>query len=337
MQYNKVERLLKALRHEKTDRVPVTSLLTAVTDELMEKSQTYWPHAHHDAMQMVKLAASAFEYTGIESLKVPFDMTVEAGALGADVDYGNAYTLPQVRGHKYNEPDEIFIDRRILDKGRIPLVLKAISIAKRRYEDIIPVVSSIVGPFSIAAKLFGFDDFLTWIILDPDKLIAVLEKLTDLCILYANEQVNAGCDVVQVGEATCSGDLISSETYAKYIAPYHKKLCSSISVPTVIHICGDITGHLDYLQDTGMSGISFDEKTNVKAAVAKLKGKVALCGYFDTLGVFLNGKPEDVYNKSIECINAGVDVLNAGCSWPPFVKLENIKAMVKAGTNNTNT
>ena len=328
--YSNTERLIKALKREQVDRVPVTSLLTAVTTELMEKSRIYWPPAHNNAEQMVGLSASAYEYAGIESLKVPFDMTVEAGALGCDVDYGSMDTLPQVRGHKFNEPEELIIGRQILDKGRIPLVLKAIEIAKKKYGNVIPVVSSIVGPFSLASKLFGFDEFLTWIILEPSKLTTVLDKLTDLCIMYANEQVNAGCDVVLVGEAACSGDLISSESYGKFIAPCHKKLCSSINIPTVIHICGNITGHLEYFQETGMSGISFDEKTDVKAVVEKLKGKVALCGYIDTLGILLNGTPDDVYKKSMECIKAGVDILNAGCSWPPYVKLENIKAMVKA-------
>ena len=99
----------------------------------------------------------------------------------------------------------------------------------------------------------------------------------------------------------------------------------------MVHICGNITGHLKYVAGTGMNGISFDQKTDVTEARKRLKGTVALIGYVPT-ALLLEGTSDEVYVSSRECIQAGVDVLNAGCAWPADVPNENVKAMVRAAT-----
>jgi uroporphyrinogen-III decarboxylase len=79
-----------------------------------------------------------------------------------------------------------------------------------------------------------------------------------------------------------------------------------------------------------MTAISFDGKTDVAKAFEMLKGKTALVGYVDTMGTLLHGTPEEVYQSSTDCINAGVDLLCAGCAWPAHIPTENILAMIRA-------
>ena len=324
-----IERLLRALSHQKVDRPPVTGLMTAVTTEMMDSAGIQWPEAHHDPEMMARLAASAFETCGLESMKLPFDMTVEAGALGAKIDYGTRNTLPQIKEHPYSDPGEFVIEKDFMKRGRVPVVLEAIRLARKNYGEEISVASSIVGPFTLSAMLFGFENLSYWMLVEPEKYVKALEGVTSLCITYAREQFKAGSHVVQIGEASSSGDLISPDHYAKSVAPYQKKLCGAINGLTVVHICGNITGHLKHIAGVGMSGISFDQKTDVTEARKQLKGKVALIGYVPT-ALLLEGTPDEVYVSSRECIKAGVDVLNAGCAWPADVPNENVKAMVRA-------
>ena len=79
---------------------------------------------------MAGLAAAAHETCGLESMKLPFDMTVEAGALGAKIDYGTKKTLPQVKEHLYRDPGELVIGEDLMEQGRIPVVLEAIRIGQ---------------------------------------------------------------------------------------------------------------------------------------------------------------------------------------------------------------
>jgi len=327
---NHTKRLIDALKLQNTGRLPVTGLMTAVTVQLMDLCGVYWPDAHSDPEKMVKLAAAAFEHYGLESMKLPFDMTVEAEALGGTVDFGTQTRLPQIKRYLFENPGEFVFDRGLFDKGRIPLVLKAIKIAKKRYDNIIPVVSSIVGPFTLSTALFGMENMMANMIEEPETIHKILELTTNLCIMYAREQENAGSDVIQIGEAACSGDLISGGDYGKYIAPRHKKLCAEIKIPTVVHICGNITSHLPFIKETGMSGISMDIKTDIKRAVELLKGNTAVIGYVPAVDILRDGTPEQVFEMSVECIKSGVDVLNAGCAWPADVNGENIIAMINA-------
>ena len=324
-----IDRLLRALSHQKVDRPPVTGLMTAVTVEMMDSVGVKWPEAHHNPSAMTRLAGAAYETCGLESMKLPFDMTVEAGALGAEIDYGTKNILPQIKKPLYGDPGELVAREDFMKQGRIPAVLEAIRLARRKYGEEVPVVSSIVGPFTLSAMLFGFENFFYWMLAELEKYVMVLEAVTDLCITYAREQFKAGSHVVQIGEASSSGDLISSEHYGKFVAPYQEKLCRSVDRPTVVHICGNITGHLKYVAGTGMRGISFDQKTDVQEAVKQLKGQVALIGYVPT-SLLLEGTPDDVYASSKGCMTAGVDVLNAGCAWPADIPNENVRAMVRA-------
>ena len=245
---------------------------------------------------------------------------------------GTRNTLPQIKEALYGDPGELDVRENLMEQGRIPVVLEAIRLARKEYGEKIPVVSSIVGPLTLSAMLFGFENLFYWMLVEPEKYVVALEVVTNLCITYAEEQLRTGSHVVQIGEASSSGDLISSEHYGRFVAPYQEKLCRAIDGSTVVHICGNITGHLKYIPATGMRGISFDQKTDVREAVKQLKGRVALIGYIPT-SLLLEGTPDEVYASSKECIKAGMDVLNAGCAWPADIPNENVRAMVRAAND----
>jgi [methyl-Co(III) methanol-specific corrinoid protein]:coenzyme M methyltransferase len=182
----------------------------------------------------------------------------------------------------------------------------------------------------MAAKLYGFNNFLIWIIDHPEFVHQIMAALTPLAIRYATAQVEAGADTIIIGEATCTGDLISPATYRDFIAPYHSKLCPAIPAPTIMHICGKSTRHTPYLADIGTDVYSFDEGVDIQVAKEHLQGKVALAGYVPTVTVLLNGSPKDVYLSTQECLNNGVDLLTPGCAMAPYTSFENINAMTQA-------
>jgi MtaA/CmuA family methyltransferase len=327
---NTKERFLNALRRQTVDRIPVAAVATGITVQMMEKSGIYWPAAHKDVDQLAGLAESIHLYTDTECIKLPFDMAVEVEALGAPIDYRTVDTVPTEIRHICNAPDEFAPPVDFFDRARVPIVLKAISKLRKRYDSEMAIVSSIVGPFSLAEKIFGFDGFLTWLIDRPEWVHQAMAKLTPLAIRYANAQVEAGADAIILGEAGCSGDLISSKTYRDFIAPYHRDLCRQIPAPTILHICGKSTKHTEYIAGTGATAYNFDEGVNIETANKYLDGKVALTGSVPTVRVLLNGTPDEVYQAAIDCLNSQVHMLTPGCAMAPHTPLENIAAMTRA-------
>ena len=327
---NTKERFLNALRRQPVDRVPVAAVATGITVQMQEKSGIYWPQAHSNAEQLARLAESIHRYTDIECIKLPFCMTIEVEALGAEIDYRTRDTVPTEKHPIFSQPDQLIVPDDFLDRARVPVVLKAISQLRKKYDDEIAIVTSIVGPFSLAEKLFGFDNFLTWVLDRPEWIHQAMKILTPLAIRYARAQVEAGADALILGEAGCSGGLISSNTYRDFIMPYHRELCAAIAVPTILHICGKSTRHTPFIAQTGATAYNFDEGVDVKIAQQNLQGRVAVTGYVPTVTVLLDGTPDEVYKSAWECLENGVDMLTPGCALAPHTPLENIAAMTRA-------
>jgi [methyl-Co(III) methanol-specific corrinoid protein]:coenzyme M methyltransferase len=327
---NKKERFLNALNLKEIDRPPVAAVATGITVDMQEKCGIFWPKAHKTVDDLAGLAESIYLYTDTECVKLPFDMAVEVEALGGEVDYRTIDTTPTESGHLWNHPDELVIPEDVFDRGRIPVVLEATNKLRKKYDDEIAVVTSIVGPFGLAAKLFGFNNFLMWIITNPDWVHQIMGELTQLAIDYCVAQAEAGADAIILGEATCTGDLISSETYRDFIMPYHSKLCPAVPVPDIMHICGKSGGHIPYIIQTGTACYNFDEGIDLYEAVDLMKGKICIAGSVPTLSVLLNGTPEETYDYSVKCLEAGVDMLTPGCAMAPHTPIDNINAMARA-------
>jgi [methyl-Co(III) methanol-specific corrinoid protein]:coenzyme M methyltransferase len=327
---NNKERFLKALKLEEVDRPPVAAVATGITVAMMEKSGIFWPEAHKSPETLAGLSETIYMYTDTECIKLPYDMAVEVEALGAEVNYRTIDTTPTEVGHMWEHPDQLEIPKNFLDRGRIPIVLEAVSRLRKKYDGEAAIVTSIVGPFGLGAKLFGFNNFLMWIITNPDWVHQIMEALTQLAIDYSNAQAEAGTDAIIIGEATCTGDLISSDTYRDFIMPYHKKLCPAMPVPDIMHICGKSTGHIPYIIETGTASYNFDEGVDLNEAVRLMKGKTCIAGSVPTLPVLLKGTPEETYDYSVKCLEAGVDILTPGCAMAPYTPIENINAMARA-------
>ena len=327
---NKKERFLNALNLQEVDRPPVAAVTTGITVAMMEKSGIYWPEAHKNSADLAALAETIYLYTNTECIKLPFDMAVEVEALGAEINYRSIDTTPTEVGHLFNHPDELVIPKDFFDRGRIPTVFKAISSLRKKYNDEVAIVTSTVGPFGLAAKLFGFNNFLMWIITNPDWVHQIMATLTPLAIDYAVAQAEAGSDSIIIGEATCTGDLISSDTYRDFIMPYHSQLCPAIPVPDIMHICGKSGGHVPYIIQTGTTCYNFDEGVDLDEGIKLMKGKIAIAGSVPTLSVLLNGTAEETYQYALKCLHAGVDLLTPGCAMAPYTPIENINAMARA-------
>jgi MtaA/CmuA family methyltransferase len=298
---------------------------------MMKECGLDWTQVHKDPQKLARLAETIWVNHGVECIKLPFDMAVESEILGSAIEWGTYDTLPTEYMGAFDHPDKLVIPEDFLDRGRVPLVLDTIEILRKRYDNEVAIVSSIVGPFTLASKVFGFETFFLWLVEHPDMAHKALDLLTDIAIKYAAAQVNAGADAILIGEASCSGSLISGSTYATYGVPYQTRLCATLKqVPTIMHICGKTDKHLPHLLTTGVTAYSFDENANMNTLQETLKGKVSLIGYIPTVEVMLRGTPGMVYESATNCLQSGVDVLAVGCSMPPHTTSANIAAMVKA-------
>ena len=330
---NEKERLLRALSRQPTDRVPCACPLQTGTVALMEASGAYWPSANHDPMEMSRLARAAHDLAGIESVRVPFDVTVDASAFGASTGYDGLDRQPAIIDSVAADPgsiDGIQIPDPWKD-GRAPVVLEAVHELSKIKD--VPVICGTVAPFMLTAQLRGGQVTLMDILLRPEVVRDMLEKSMEWNMTFIKAAIDSGADVITLIDATASGDILSPSQYREFALPYQRMVVGEVhkgGVRCILHICGDTSQNLLDMLRTGADGISLDQRMDLALAKTTAQGRAAIVGNVDPTTTLLFGTPELVRRESRECLQAGCDVLAPGCGFAPRTPLANMKALVNA-------
>ncbi|MBC7107339.1 MAG: MtaA/CmuA family methyltransferase [Methanomassiliicoccales archaeon] len=331
---NEKERLISALRLEGVDRVPCACPLQTGTIDLMKITGAYWPDAHKDADLMTKLAIGAHDIAGIESVRVPFDVTVDASAFGAVTGKETIDRQPSIIQRPIKTPEDI--DKiEIPDpyrNGRAPIVIEAVRKLSERMKET-PVICAIISPFMLAGQLRGEQEAIMDIIKNPDFLKRVLEISARWGIEYSAAAIQAGADIIAMVDATSSGTVLGPSQYAEFAMPYQKMVADSIrknGAYSILHICGNTTKNLKYMAQTGVNGISVDQQMDISWVKEQLKGKCATIGNVSPTSTLLKKSPADVEDEVRKCIEGGTDVVAPGCGFAPETPLENMRALVNA-------
>ncbi len=298
--------------------------------DLMKAADVFWPEAHKNSTLMAKLAATCDEILNFRVMNVPFDMTVEAEALGREIVYKDSITAtPQVKECSSDDLSILEFGNEIMTKGRFPVVARAIKLLCEENKSKASVVPFIEGPFTLACLVIGINAMYKAMIKDRAKAQYVLERLTDLSILYAQTLCASGADSIIVLDPNVMG--LTVKQFTEMIRPVYQKLTQTIQSPLILHICGNVSPLLGVLCSTGFSAFSFDyPAVPIQSVKNALDGKMKIIGSVPTITHLLNGTKEDVLQISLQLIEEGVDILAPSCFVAPETPLENVKAMGEA-------
>ena len=324
------ERFLKALKLRKVDRPPVLSANQTATVEQMESLGIYFRDAYSDPEKMAALASAAWEQVGLEGVGVPFCQTVEAEVFGLEVNWGRKKTsIPVVSFKGCVAPEGIDVPENILEKGRIPIVLDAIEILKDKYDEQIPVLGHVIGPFSLAAHLANMEKILKMSIKRPGLVEEFTQLGMDVIAEYAAAMLDRGADVIVIENMFASVDILGTKGYTTFAKPFDRELIRRIKGPTILHICGDCTSIIGEMLETGATCLSIDSKTDARYAVDVSRNRAAIMGNVDTVYTLAFGKPQDVEAETQRSLDAGIDIIAPGCSLSPLTPNRNVQAMVE--------
>ncbi len=327
------DRVLGALRGEKTDRIPVSCVTQLGLVETMDITGARWPEAHHDATKMAALGGALYRLAGLEAARIPFCLTVQAENFGCHVEFGTVDSTPGVRKAAFSTIEEVRYPDNFLGLNRIPIMLEATKILKRDHPEL-PIIVGMEGVFTLAGHLTGIENLLKWSIKSRDSISKILEITAHANIEYARALIDAGADVICVADPTASPELLSPRDFAFFIKPKLKEVSDSIrskGALSALHICGNVTRIVKDMAETGFDGLSVEEKIDV-AKARELIGspRPALIGNVAAAKSMFTGKPEDVVLEAKRSLAAGVNILAPGCGMAPRTRLENVKALVSA-------
>ena len=329
---NTKERVLNAILNREVDRIPVVSATSVAAEDFMRASNAWWPDAHRDPQKMAKLGSAAHKIAGLESVNVPFCLTVEIEALGCQVSLhkrGEKLKWPSVISNPAKEPTNLKISEDLAERGRIPAVLEAIRLLKEEIGEEASVVSYVAGPLTMAGYLVGHDELLMMSLTDPKKAKAFLEMASRVAAHYGALLKEAGADVITVQEPSACCDVISPSMFDDHVKPSLRRLVAQLQPPRILHICGTVRPILRSMAECGAEALSVDERVDVAEAKKALGPKPTIVGNIAPISVLFKGTPKEVERTVIEAIEAGVDMVAPGCDLWPYTPAENVKTMVE--------
>jgi uroporphyrinogen decarboxylase len=263
-------------------------------------------------------------------LMTAMDLSAEAEAFGCEIRLSES-EIPTVIGRKVTDASGV----RLLPEPRPGDARTSVHLdaARRLAKEAgqAPVIGCMIGPFSLAARIFGVSEALMATALEPEVIIELLEKVTRFQAAYARAFRETGAAGVVVAEPAAG--LLSPDGVARFSAPFVKAIAAESQTrdfSVILHNCGAKLVHLDAILESGVKVFHFGSPMDIIAALRRADGKFLLGGNLDPTAVFHNGSPESVRRQTRDLLEATRSFpsyfISSGCDIPRGTPLANIEA-----------
>jgi len=215
--------------------------------------------------------------------------------------------------------------------------IKATELFRKELNGRVPIVGWIEGCFAEACDLYPMTKIMIDTIDRPEMVREFLERILPTEIAFAKAQIEAGADVIGIGDAAAS--LVSAETYESLILPFEQREIEAIHAAGArvkLHICGNTNHLVDLMWKSGADIIDLDHAVDMARARERIPARIPICGNMDPVADLQKGTPERIVARALEDIRigAGSFMLAPGCEVPRHTPPENLHAFVRAAHMN---
>jgi MtaA/CmuA family methyltransferase len=325
------QRMTGRLRGQRVDRPPnFDILMTFAAHHIGQPLRRYY--LDHRVLVAANVAmVSEFDVDILQAISDPYRETADFGAEIAFPPDGLPVCRNPLLGdeadlRKLRKPNPA-TGPRMLDR------LEAIRLMHEESGGRIPVMGWVEGALAQAGDLRGTSPVLLDMIDRPEWLQDLLEVCVEVEIEFARAQVEAGADLIGLGDAIASQ--VSPAMYRLFALPYEKRILDAVrstGALTRLHICGNTSSILPDMVTSGADIIDLDWMVDWKTACKTFGSRVSLCGNVDPVSVMLRARPETVYERVCDCLRAGGErsFSAAGCEIPDGTPADNLRAQARA-------
>ena len=265
---------------------------------------------------------------------VIMDLTVEAEAFGAKILIPEE-EIPTVTERLVSDAASVeALQVPSLDAGRVPEYLKANRLAAEHITDR-PVLAGCIGPFSLAGRLYDMSEIMVAIYIEPDVIMALLDKCTAFLIDYCKALKATGVAGVVMAEPAAG--LLSNEDHQMYATPYVKQIVDAVQdddFTVILHNCGNTGQCTGAMVETGAAAMHFGNLVDIPQALTEVPEHMLVMGNLDPVGIFKQGTPEQVAAATTDLLEktrgAKNFVISSGCDLPHAVPEANLEAFFGA-------
>ena len=338
---NSLELVSATVKLQKTRRVPVIPQVfghAAVLSGVSVEDYT------SNGEMLAQCQLNALKHYGHDAVFSVMDANVEAEAAGCVLEF-HKERYSEITKYALS-PGGQFLSPLVVPHpekaGRMPEMLKALTILRKELGMNTMIFGCVLGPFSVATQLLGLEAALYMAVDDPARLEALTDFATDTIIRFGLAQLKAGAHAMLVFDPSSSPAVIPPNFFREFIFPRLKKTCNSFdqagSMANWLHIAGPAAPILPFYPAAGVHIANFDYYISAAQAI---KGLPATCvnGNIKPLA-FVEDCPDAIRKESMDLMTAFLGrrgfILSSGCEVPLESRPENIMAMVGAAREFSN-
>ncbi len=258
------------------------------------------------------------------------DLSVEAEAFGAEVRFYED-EIPTVKKgiiEDVSEACDITVPK--VGEKRDGIYIEGVKKAKEAIGDI-PVFCGVIGPYSLASRLFDMTELMMECFDSPDDVHILLEKVTEYLTEYIKAFKQVGADGVIMAEPAAG--LLSPDMAEEFSNPYVQKIIDAVNsedFAVCYHNCGESASDMfEALGELHADIFHFGNEVNIEKALRIMPQDKVIMGNVNPV-LLKTGCVDDVQNEVEKVYNlcGGYPnfMISTGCDVPSEAKIENIKA-----------
>ncbi len=315
---------VKKLLADKSKTVPILSFPSARLLGIGIKELISSPK-----MQMMGMKRIAGKCPVGASLNM-MDLSVEAEAFGAEVFFPDDEIPTVTKGiiDEIGEAENIKVPK--VGAGRTHIYIDGVKTAKEEICDI-PVFCGVIGPYSLAGRLFNMTELMMECYDSPDEVKTLVGKAAEFILEYIKAFKAAGADGVIMAEPAAG--LLSPALNEEFSVPFVKKIIEEVNDEDFVfcyHNCGDNVVHMaESIASIGADIYHFGNAIKLCEIIPAMPEDCIVMGNVDPV-LFKTGTEDDIKNavQAVydECKEFDNFMISSGCDIPYGAKWKNIDA-----------
>lgn len=215
---------------------------------------------------LVESQLACYEMYKHDLISIGVDIyNVEYEAMGAKVNFPENDELPSTNETMVSSIEDIE-KLKIPDPekdARMPMFLNAVQRVNEKVGNEVIVNGTVVGPFTLASILRGFENFVMDLIMNPEFAFKLMEFANKVSLSFAESFINRGVGL-SINESWIAPPLLSPAFYNEFVVDYEKDLIMSIKKLGQKNVAlisgGNTTDILDDMVTTGTSLLLADSE-----------------------------------------------------------------------------
>ena len=220
--------------------------------------------------------------------------------------------------------------------GLLPFVLNRLKLAQPKIEAAGHKIRFAVarGPLNIASYLMGSTEFLTTMMMQPEKAHELMKKITAYLKEWLHLQMETFPSIDGIFMLDDIIGFMGEPEFCEFGLPYFKELYDVPVSVKFLHNDAPCKVSAPHLPEIGINLFNMGFDITLNELKALTQNKITMLGNIPPRDVLASGTPADVTRVTTELVNSLSDksrvIFSCGGGMPPAVTSENITAFIHA-------